>query len=401
LPGDRERIGRGFGEAAPYSTSMAISGLGRQGGVIVKRRGFQRSRRDAAGGKACAFGSFSCWFGAGQGCRKPMNQGVDTMFSRSLFAAALLAVAGSLPVSAVANEMDFATWLAGVRQEALSLGIAPATVAATLTDLHPIPRVLELDRRQPERILTFDEYLSRTVTTQRVEAARSRLAQNRALLDEIGKRYGVQPRFIVALWGIESDFGRAMGNFPIIPALATLAYDGRRSKFFRGELMNALRIVDRGEARPEEMTGSWAGAMGQSQFMPSSYLAYAVDYTGDGRRDIWHRPADVFASIANYLSRSGWHGDQGWGRPISLPSTLDSSLIGVGTRLPLARWSELGVRRGDGGELPREDMTASIVEPGGPGGPVFLIYDNYRTVLKWNNSLFFATAVGYLADRIE
>lgn len=300
-----------------------------------------------------------------------------------------------------ANETDFQSWLQALRQDALTQGIRAETLDRTLTGLEPIPRVLEYDRRQPEHAVTFEDYLKRTVTAQRVAAARARLADNRALLDEIGRRYGVEPRFIVALWGIESDFGRAMGGFPIIPALATLAYDGRRSAFFRGELLNALKIVDRGDAAPDEMVGSWAGAMGQSQFMPSSYLAYAVDYDGEGRRDIWHRPADVFASIANYLAHLGWQRERGWGREIRLPPGFDRGLIGLDTKRNAAQWRELGLRRADGGELPPTEGLWSIVEPGGAEGPAYLISDNYRAVLKWNASYYFATAVGYLADRIE
>jgi membrane-bound lytic murein transglycosylase B len=300
-----------------------------------------------------------------------------------------------------AAEADFATWLGGVRQEALSRGIRAATLDRALAGLQPIPRVLELDRRQPETTLRFDEYLQRVVTPARVATARQRLSENRALLDEIGGKYGVQPRFIVALWGIESDFGRLTGGFPVVAALATLAYDGRRSAFFRGELMAALKILDHGDVTPEAMVGSWAGAMGQSQFMPSSFLTYAVDYHGDGRRDIWHRREDVFASIANYLSRIGWRGDQNWGREVRLPPGFDMAQAGIETRKPLREWQRLGLRRSDGGDLPTLEASASLVRPGGNAGPALLVYDNYRAILKWNNSLFFASAVGYLADRME
>lgn len=325
---------------------------------------------------------------------------------RPRFLGFAFALAVLLSGGAGANESDFATWLAGLRRDALAAGIRPATLDATLTGLQPIQRVLELDRRQPERVITFDDYLKRTVTAARIDAARARLASNRMLLDEIAGRYGVQPRFIVALWGIESDFGRAMGGFPVIPALATLAYDGRRSEFFRRELLDALRIVDRGDARPEDMIGSWAGAMGQSQFMPSTYLAYAVGFAGDGPRDIWHSPADVFASIANYLAHLGWHGNQGWGGRIRLPAGFDRALIGLNTRHTLAEWGQMGVRRADASPVSAKEegeggITASIVEPGGAEGPAYLVYDNYRAVMKWNSSYYFATAVGCLADRLE
>jgi membrane-bound lytic murein transglycosylase B len=302
---------------------------------------------------------------------------------------------------AMANDVDFQTWLKGVRKEALADGIRRSTLDRALTGLHPIPRVLELDRKQPERTLTFAEYMERVVSSGRIETARERLAANRALLDEIGSKYGVQPRFIVALWGIETDFGRITGGFPVIGALATLAYDGRRSAFFRQELINALRIVDQGHISPKAMLGSWAGAMGQSQFMPSSFLSYAVDYNGDGRRDIWTTRADVFASIANYLSRVGWQGDETWGREIRLPAGFDTQQTGLETRRSLDAWRKLGLRRADGGELPGRDIEASVVLPAGDSGPAFLVYANYRTLMKWNNSLFFATAVGTIADALE
>jgi membrane-bound lytic murein transglycosylase B len=320
---------------------------------------------------------------------------------RRLAALAATIVLLAVARPAAAAEVDFATWLGGVRQEALSRGIRPATLDRALKGLQPSPRVLELDRRQPERTLTYAEYLDRAINQARIAAARQHLAENRKVLEEVGRKYGVQPRFIVALWGLESDFGHMMGNFPVVQALATLAYDGRRSAFFRGELMAALKILDRGDITPEAMLGSWAGAMGQSQFMPSSFLSYAVDWDGDGRRDIWHRREDVFASIANYLSRVGWHGDQGWGREVRLPPGFDKALIGIDTRKKLGEWQRLGVRRADGGELQGREIDGSLVQPGGAGGPTLIVYDNYRTVMKWNNSLFFASAVGYLADSME
>jgi membrane-bound lytic murein transglycosylase B len=314
---------------------------------------------------------------------------------------ASLIVLPLLAAPAVANTVDFPTWLAGLRQDALAQGVRPATLDRALAGVQPIPKVIELDHRQPEKTLDFDTYLQRVVTPARIATARQRLAENRPLLEEIGKRYGVQPRFIVALWGIESDFGRLTGGFPVVGALATLAYDGRRSAFFRSELIAALKILDHGDIAPEAMLGSWAGAMGQSQFMPSSFLSYAVDWRGDGKRDIWNRREDVFASIANYLSRVGWHPDETWGRAVRLPAGFDRSLTGIQTRKTLADWQRLGVRRTDGGELPQRDLTASLILPGGPDGNAYLVYDNFRTILKWNNSLYFGSAVGSLADGME
>ena len=300
-----------------------------------------------------------------------------------------------------AADVDFATWLAGVRQDAIAQGIRAQSVARALAGVRPIDRVLELDRHQPETTLTFEQYIDLVVSADRLQEGRERLRENRPLLEQVSRRYGVQPRFIVALWGIESNYGKRSGDFPEISALATLAYDGRRSAYFRKELLNAIRIVDQGSIRPEDMLGSWAGAMGQCQFMPSSYLEYAVSFNGDGKRDIWHRNEDVFASIANYLARSGWHGDETWGRRVLLPSGFDASLAGPSNRKPLAEWQRLGIRAMDGRDLVSREREAALLLPDGPTGPALLAFDNFRATLKWNNSSYFAAAVGYLADGIE
>lgn len=306
---------------------------------------------------------------------------------------------GAAPAGAA--EEDFATWLVGLRAEAVAAGIQPATLDRALDGLEPIPRVVELDHRQPEGTLAYADYLQRVVTPERRKTARQQLGQNRALLDEIGRRYGVQPRFIIALWGIETSFGRASGKFPVVAALATLAYDGRRSAFFRKELINALRIIDEDHIDPKDMLGSWAGAMGQSQFMPSTFRLYAVSYSGDGKRDIWHRREDAFASMANYLAQSGWNPGETWGRAVKLPERFDPALVGLGVTHSLAEWRKLGVRRSDGGPLPLRPLQASILTPGGGEGPAILVYDNYRVLLKWNTSSYFASAVGFLADSME
>jgi peptidoglycan lytic transglycosylase B len=307
---------------------------------------------------------------------------------------------GVMAAPARAAEIEFSEWLDGMRQEALATGISAPTVELALGTLEPIPRVIELDRRQPETTQTYQQYLDRVVNPRR-RHAREQLVANRPLLTEIGKRYGVQPRFIVALWGIESSFGQGSGKFPVVGALATLAYDGRRSAFFRRELMNALKIIDEDHFDPQDMLGSWAGAMGQSQFMPSSFLLYAVSYDGDSRRDIWHSRPDVFASIANYLSQSGWHGDESWGRAVRLPAGFDPGLVGLAVRKSTRDWQKLGVRRRDGGALPPRDLAASVLRPGGEEGPALLVYDNFRVLMKWNSSSYFASAVGFLADSME
>ncbi|HUK60108.1 MAG TPA: lytic murein transglycosylase [Stellaceae bacterium] len=319
------------------------------------------------------------------------------MVSRRSFALGLLA--SGVARAAFAAPATFNQWLDGVRRDALAQGIHAATLDRALGDLQPIPRVIELDRRQPETTLTFGDYISRVVSPQRREDARAHVRENRALLDEIGARYSVDPRFIVALWGIETDFGRTTGGYPVIAALATLAFDGRRPDFFRRELMNALLIVDRQHIDPQRMMGSWAGAMGQSQFMPSSFLAYAVSYRGDGPPDIWTRREDVFASIANYLARCGWRKDESWGEEVALPQGF-APTPGAGPR-PLGEWTARGLTRVDGSPLAATAGMADLVTPAGQNGPYFLTYDNYRVLLKWNNSSYFAIAVGFLADAIN
>ena len=300
-----------------------------------------------------------------------------------------------------AQAQDFKAWLQDLRAEALERGIKAATLDGALDNIALIPRVIELDRRQPEFTLTFTQYRDRVVPLSRIKKGRRKLAENRALLQEIGTKIGVQPRFIVALWGIETDFGRVTGGFSVIPALATLAFDGRRSAYFRKELHNALRILDEGHITPKAMVGSWAGAMGQSQFMPSSFLAHALDYDGDGRRDIWTTREDVFASAANYLAKSGWRADQTWGREVKLPADFDPALADLKVRKQISEWQALGVRRANGDDLPARQLSASIVLPEkGKMSPAYMVYGNYRTTLLWNRSTYFALAVGLLSDGI-
>lgn len=319
--------------------------------------------------------------------------------------AAGAALAGALlaGVGAMAQETgveSFAQWREGVRSEALGLGISAQTFDRAFAGIEPIPRIIELDRSQPETTITFAQYLERVVPDSRVAKGRELLAAHQDILAPIGREYGVPPRFIVALWGIETNFGQYLGGFPVIGALATLAHDGRRSDYFRQELLHALRILEDGHIVPEAMVGSWAGAMGQSQFMPSSFVRYAVDHDGDGRRDIWTTQADVFASAANYLVQAGWRTGETWGRQVRLPAGFDPALAGLETTKTIADWQALGLRRADGGDLPRADISGSVVTPGGEEGPAYLVYDNYRTIMRWNRSFYFATAVGTLADRI-
>ncbi len=303
---------------------------------------------------------------------------------------------------------SFRSWLAGLRREAAGSGIGAATLDAAFRGLdEPIARVIELDRTQPERVLTYDDYIRIILTPERIETGRRMLAENRPLLERIEARYRVQPPYAVALWGVESKYGAVTGSYPVVGALATLAYEGRRAKFFRAELIDALRILDQGHVAPDRMLGSWAGAMGQSQFMPSTFLSYAVDWDGDGRRDIWTNKADALASTANFLNRLGWRGDGEWGVPVVLPEDFPQRLLGMKTRKSAADWTRLGVRPAGGtgrglGDVASAGEDCSVVRPDGDGGgPVFLVGVNYRALLRWNNSHFFATGAGRLADAIR
>ena len=318
----------------------------------------------------------------------------------ALFVIAAITVT-SIEASAQSTNKDFSSWLQGVRTEAGRRGLTSPQVSGVLRDLRPIARVLELDRRQPEFTLTLDQYLRRIVSRKRVSTGRQLLRKNSSLLAEVARKYRVQPRFIVALWGTESNFGKNTGRYPVIAAIATLAHDGRRSDFFRGELFDALSILQQGHVSARVMLGSWAGAMGQCQFIPSSFLRYAVDHNGDGRRDIWNTRADVFASTANYLLKAGWKDDQTWGRKVRLPAGFDRKLATLKVRKKISTWQKLGVRRANGRDLPKRDLDASLILPGkGADSQPYLIYNNYRSLLRWNRSHFFAVSIGLLSDRI-
>jgi membrane-bound lytic murein transglycosylase B len=320
---------------------------------------------------------------------------------RLLFAAPVLAapmaLSGLLAKATDAAPEDFGVFLDGVRRDALAQGIRANTVDFALHYTRFLPHVIELDYRQPERTLSFAEYFAKVVTPERIANARRHLADNRILLDGVSERFGVDPPVIVALWGVETDFGKVTGDYWVISALATLGYEGRRSPYFRRELISALRILDNGDIRSDRMLGSWAGAMGQCQFMPSTFLHYAVDYDGSGRRDIWGNRADVLASIANFIARLGWHTGESWGQQVVLPGGFDMRFAGLDTRQPIMAWRRLGVRSTGGRVLP-DDGDASLVLPDGDGGPAYLVFANYRVIMRWNKSVYFATAVGYLVD---
>ncbi|MEH6524918.1 MAG: lytic murein transglycosylase [Sneathiella sp.] len=299
-----------------------------------------------------------------------------------------------------AAKENFDVWLANVKTEALTKGISQPTIDAAFANVKILERVVALDRKQPETTQTFQQYMEKRLPKSLVDAGKARLNENREVLEEVGKKYGVQPRFIVALWGVETRYGKYTGGFSVIDALTTLAYDNRRAAYFRKELFLALKILEDKHIAAADMKGSWAGAMGQSQFMPSSFVNFAVDHDEDGRTDIWTTKADVFASAANYLSKSGWKGDQTWGREVTLPKGFDLSLISLKIAKPMQEWQDLGIRKASGQSLPSRQLMGSLVQPKGGNGQTFLVYNNYRTILKWNRSTYFAMSVGQLADLI-
>lgn len=300
------------------------------------------------------------------------------------------------------NEAGFAAYVEQIKQEALADGYSQSTIDSAFANARFYQRSVKADRNQPEFKLTLDTYLPRAVPEWKAKKALEMYQEHRELLEKVGAEYGVQPRFIVALWGIETNFGSFTGGQDVISALTTMAYEGRRESFFKKELWHALTIVEEGHIPVEQMRGSWAGAMGQTQFMPSSFMAYAIDYDGDGRKDIWGSMGDVFASAANYLKSVGWRDDVTWGRQVQLPDEFDADIANLKVKKSLSEWQQLGVRRLDGSDLPnRADLQASVVIPDDKQGRVYLAYANYDALMRWNRSHYFVAAVGYLSDRIR
>jgi membrane-bound lytic murein transglycosylase B len=307
----------------------------------------------------------------------------------------------ALPITARAQaDPAFQPWLAALRRDALAAGLRQTTLDAALAGLAPIPRVIELDRRQPEATLSFAEYFSRVVNDARIRTGKQRLTENAVLLQGITARFRVPASTVVALWAMETDFGRFGGNFPVIGALATLAYEGRRADYFRKELIEALWILEEGRIAPAQMRGSWAGAMGQVQFMPSTYRRHAVDWDGDGRRDIWTSTPDALASAANYLSQSGWSGAAGWGEEVRTPDGFDSALAGRPNKRPAEEWLRLGVQTLSGGHFVLTEPFAVVI-PDNAAGRAFAVGKNVDVLMTWNRSIYFALSVAMLAERIE
>ena len=299
----------------------------------------------------------------------------------------------------LSQNQSFESWVEELRQEAVLLGLSEQTLLVLDEFEAPLERVLELDNSQPEFVQTFSRYLSLRVTPNQIRRGIGLMQEHRLLLDEVRRLYGIQPHYLVAFWAIESNYGRNTGGFSVLQALATLAFDPRRAEFFREQLLIALQIIDDGHIQAEDMSGSWAGAMGQLQFMPNIFSRYGVDGDGDGRVDIWNSLPDIFHSAGNFLSQSGWRGDERWGREVILPLGFDFNLSGTRVSKSLDEWRELGVRQVDGNPIPVASMQGSVVLPSGANGPAFLAYNNFRTTMTYNPSTFYALTVGHLADR--
>ena len=303
---------------------------------------------------------------------------------------------------------SFDEYLAKVRSSAIGNGIAPATVDDAFRGLTRDERVIGFDRKQPEFVQTFDEYLAARVTNFRKQEGRKLFKLHQPLLNEIAGLYGVDPEYIVAFWGLETNFGRYQGKYSIVRSLATLGHDQRRAAFFTAELLKALQILDEGHVSSEAFVGAWAGAMGQSQFMPSSFLRFAVDYDGDGRKDIWSTKGDVFASIANYLNEAGWKRGVGWGGPVSFDTLDFASLkpldVDPGCRalkrhsrkMSISNWKELGVVPSV--QLVEQPYVLVLPEAGASSG--YLVGGNYRAILNYNCADKYAVSVGLMAESI-
>lgn len=298
------------------------------------------------------------------------------------------------------NQQGLDGWVEGFRNRALAAGISPAAFDAGMAGVTFLPKVVERDRRQDEFTRAIWDYLDRAVSEDRIALGQKALREQAAVLDRIEATYGVDREAVVAIWGLESSYGAVRGDIPTISALATLAYDGRRGAFFEGELIEALRILQGGHVTPKAMLGSWAGAMGHTQFMPSSWAKLAVDFDGDGKRNIWSKdPADALASTAAYLAKAGWKKGAPWGREVRLPKGFDYLLAGPRTQKPLAYWAGLGITDAKGGALEGGDWAALLL-PAGAGGPAFLIFDNFAAIETYNLADSYVIAVGHLADRL-
>ena len=305
-----------------------------------------------------------------------------------------------LSSSVLANSHTFEDFLSNIHQLATEQGVSKATVDRAFYQLTPNPKILESDRSQAEFSQNFWNYLDKKVSQYRLDNGYDTLKQNRSLLNKTYQQYGVPAHVLVSFLGLESDYGNNTGSDSLVRSLATLAYDPRRSDLFTSELIALLKLIDDGKV-PLETTGSWAGAMGAVQFMPSNVIAYGVDADNDGKIDLWNDQADILASAANFLKHKNWNRGQKWGREVTISEDFDYDFVGLNTEKQLGEWQALGVRSANGSNLPKSSMPASLILPMGHKGPAFLVYQNFRSILKWNNSILYALAVGHLADRLS
>jgi len=314
-------------------------------------------------------------------------------------------VAAPIPLASPRIPADpaFTAWVKAFRQEAVAAGVSVATYDRAMSGLNPDPEVIEADRNQPEFTKPVWAYLEGALSDKRVANGQAMLRAHEKVLARIEKAYGVDRRIVVAIWGLESAYGQFTGSLPVIRSLATLGYEGRREEFAKSQLIAALKIVQAGDITPDRMLGSWAGAMGQTQFIPTTYLIHAVDFDGDGRRDIWGSATDALASTAHLLSRSGWKTGESWGYEVKLPAGFDYAQADRSNRHSVAQWRALGVRKANGGALPARDdkQEAAILLPSGHRGPAFLVMRNFRAILAYNNSTSYALAVGLLSQRFS
>ncbi len=306
-----------------------------------------------------------------------------------------------IKMTSATEDKAFQIWKSDLKKEAITLGVKNDTFDKVFSTVKIIDKVIELDRRQPERKITFQEYLNKALSFKRIKLGREKYINYKKELDAVSRKYNVQGRFIVAIWGVETNYGNYTGKFPLISSLTTLAFDGRRSKLFRKQLLDALIIIEKENINLHEMLGSWAGAMGQSQFMPSSYIRYAQDYDNDGIKNIWDSHLDIFASIANYLKSYDWDNSKTWGREVIIKekdfNKLDLDNL---KNKSLNHWKTKGVKKSNGEELPHVDILATLIMPDGFKGKKFLVYNNFKIIKKYNNSNYYALSVGLLSDGV-
>lgn len=334
--------------------------------------------------------------------RQLVRRGRETACGAALAACILVVPHGLAVPAAFASDQNFRTFVERFWATARDKGISRATYERAFQGLHaPDRKVLERAAHQPEFVRPIWDYLASAVSESRIEAGARYLAEYSSLLDAIEAKYGVDRHVVIAIWGMESNYGQFLGQHNLVHALATLAHTGSRQRFGRQQLLAALEILQRGDTTPDRMSSSWAGAMGHTQFIPTTYNAYAVDFTGNGRRDIWNSIPDALASTANYLRVSNWRFGETWGYEAAVPSGFDYRLVGLDTVKTLAEWRSLGVARVHGQAFPRPGDRASLLLPAGAGGPAFLVLNNFRSILRYNNAHAYALAVGHLSDRIR